>query len=155
MLDEEELTEAKAAFHRWAEHNPHWTDPELAFLAGYQIGAEPVEHPGISIDPQDRLTRLCDIAAKAISRNKLGGKGVKLVLMLQDGKEGGIEISGYHDSAEGIVDLIGHTFQLMRAHNLDPDEIWRVATKTFRSVTQGTSVNAPAAFRRRIGNGSV
>jgi hypothetical protein len=144
MLSPEELAEAKARYALWAEGNPHAGDPLLAFLAGWQICDTPAEYPGINTSPQDRLTRLCDIAVKAIRASGEGIAQPQLVMMLQDGKEGAIEVSGYRDSLAALPDLIRHTNQLLKAHGIDLNEI-------FADVDIGKlfETGAPSAFKRR------
>jgi len=154
ILDDDDLKEAKEAFQRWAEHNPHWTDPLTCFLAGFQVGAEPKDHPGTDREPSDLATRLCNIAAKAIRKHPEARDedNVKLIVSVFTSKGAGTEVSGYHDSADAVADLWASLKELLKAHGIDMNEAIRVGKLTTPEAFVRRRTNVPAGFRRGLGN---
>jgi len=154
-LDPEELQEAEEHFQRWSEHNPIWTDSKAAFIAAWDIVSQPVDHPGTTTTPQDRVTRLCDIAAKAIRNAKEGGKGIKLILMVQDDHDAGIEVSGYRDSEDALVDLLVHVKGLLKAHEIDVNAVFRALIGETQPMPPGLQKGAQWSARRSTRNNSA
>ena len=72
-------------------------------------------------EPHDRLTRICDAMTKQFDLHpeKLPGDRAIVFLDSQDDKRGGINIHGYDDDLEAIVDLFMHLRAMFRATGRD------------------------------------
>jgi hypothetical protein len=70
-------------------------------------------------EPTDRLTRLCAAMTDALDAHPEMGPTVKAAVFLQDGKKGGLQLHGYDDSTEAMVDLFLHMRAMMRANGKD------------------------------------
>jgi hypothetical protein len=78
-----------------------------------------------STEPHDRLTRICDAMTKTMDLHPERLKGDRAIVFLDstDEKRGGINIHGYDDDIEAIVDLFMHMRAIMRANGKDLDFI--------------------------------
>lgn len=60
-------------------------------------------------EPHDRLTRICSAMTETLDAHPENGEGdVKAVIVLDDGKRGGIVLHGYEDDMAAMVDLLLH-----------------------------------------------
>lgn len=59
-------------------------------------------------EPSDRLTRLCLAMTDALDAHPEMSNDVKCIVFLQDGNMGGLQLHGYEDDEEAIVDLFIH-----------------------------------------------
>jgi hypothetical protein len=66
-------------------------------------------------EPYDRLTRLCAAMTDALEANPERGDE-KCIVFLQDGQRGGLQLHGYDDEGEAIVDLFVHLRAILRAN---------------------------------------
>jgi len=69
-------------------------------------------------DPEtELLTRICARAIEAVETDPEYDNSIKIILMLDDGKRGGIVAHGYEDpkSIDPMVDLFGHLRAMFRA----------------------------------------
>jgi hypothetical protein len=60
-----------------------------------------------STEPHDRLTRLCAAMTDALDAHPERG-AEKCIVFLQDEKLGGLQLHGYEDDTDAIVDLFVH-----------------------------------------------
>lgn len=58
-------------------------------------------------EPHDKLTRLCAAMTDALDAHP-EAEGVKCIVFLDDEKRGGLEIHGYDDDMEAMVNLFMH-----------------------------------------------
>lgn len=68
-------------------------------------------------EPHDRLTELAGVAMEAIEQE--GAEGIGALVMIQEGKEGGICIHGYDDDLDAAADLLMHTKAIFAANGQD------------------------------------
>lgn len=66
-------------------------------------------------EPIDRLTRLCAAMTEALDAHPERGDE-KCIVFLQDGERGGLQIHGYEDDTEALVDLLIHLRAIFRAN---------------------------------------
>lgn len=66
-------------------------------------------------EPHDHLTRLCAAMTDALEAQP-GSEGVKAVVMLDDGERGGIQLHGYDDDTDAMVDLFVHLRAIFNAN---------------------------------------
>ena len=66
-------------------------------------------------EPHDRLTRLCAAMTDALEAQP-GTDDVKAIVMLQDAERGGLQVHGYEDQVEAMVDLLGHLQAIFEAN---------------------------------------
>jgi hypothetical protein len=78
----------------------------------------PFERPTRSEEPSDRLTRLCDAMTKALDAHPERGEE-KCVVFLQDGERGGLQLHGYDDDADAIIDVFMHLRAIFRSNGSD------------------------------------
>ena len=69
--------------------------------------------------PTDRLTRLCETMTKALDADPEMTEDVKCIVFLDDGKRGGIQLHGYEDDADAIVDLLFHLRAIFKSNGKD------------------------------------
>jgi hypothetical protein len=74
-------------------------------------------------EPHDRLTRICDSMTKQFDLHPEHRTGDKCIVFLDDGHRGGINIHGYDDDLEAIVDLFIHLKAMFQATGRDLDFI--------------------------------
>jgi hypothetical protein len=72
-----------------------------------------------TIDPHDRLTRLCAVMTDALDADPEMTDDVNAIVFLQDGDRGGIQLHGYDDDVEAMVDLLWHVRAIFRANGKD------------------------------------
>lgn len=61
-----------------------------------------------SSEPHDRLTRICAEMTYALEQHPEYSDDVKAIVMLQDNDRGGLQLHGYDDDTEALVDLFMH-----------------------------------------------
>jgi hypothetical protein len=66
-------------------------------------------------EPHDRLTELCATMTDALDGELEPGEDVKAVVMLQDGERGGLQMHGYDDDTDAIVDVFLHLRAIFEA----------------------------------------
>lgn len=66
-------------------------------------------------EPHDRLTRLCAAMTDALDAHPEHGDE-KCIVFLQDGKRGGLQLHGYEDDTDAMVDLFLHLKALFEAN---------------------------------------
>jgi hypothetical protein len=69
-------------------------------------------------EPHDHLTRLCAAMTDALDAQP-DSAGVKAVVMLDDGERGGIQLHGYDDDTDAMVDLFVHLRAIFNANGKD------------------------------------
>lgn len=76
-------------------------------------------------EPHDRLTRMCQSGITAIEADPEFTEGIKGVIMLDDGKHGGIAITGYQEGGgrEAFVDMLVHLQAIAESNGLRLDFI--------------------------------
>lgn len=67
-------------------------------------------------EPHDRLTRICAAMTDALDAHPEMSDDVKCVVMLQDAEKGGIQLHGYEDDSDAIVDLFMHLRAIFKAN---------------------------------------
>jgi hypothetical protein len=67
-------------------------------------------------EPHDRLTELCAVMTDALDAALAPGEEPKCIVFLDDGDRGGIQLYGYEDDADAIVDLLVHLRAIFRAN---------------------------------------
>lgn len=65
--------------------------------------------------PTDRLTRLCAAMNDALDAHPERGEE-KSIVFLQDGKVGGLQLHGYEDDLDALVDLLLHIRAIFRSN---------------------------------------
>lgn len=65
--------------------------------------------------PTDRLTRLCAAMTEALDAHPEHGEE-KCIVFLQDKEAGGLQLHGYDDDTDAIVDLFLHLRALFRSN---------------------------------------
>jgi hypothetical protein len=73
------------------------------------------ERPLRTDEPNDRLTELCAVMTDALDRAIEPWETPKCVVFLTDGQRGGLQLHGYDDDSEAIVDLFVHLKALFEA----------------------------------------
>ena len=66
------------------------------------------DKPERANEPFDQLTRLCDTMTKAMKADPEYTEDVKCIVFLNNKKRGGLQMTGYEDDTEAIVDLFIH-----------------------------------------------
>jgi hypothetical protein len=66
-------------------------------------------------EPHDRLTRLCAAMTAALDAHPERGTE-KCVVFLQDSERGGLQMHGYEDDADAIVDVLLHLRAIFNAN---------------------------------------
>lgn len=69
-----------------------------------------------STEPHDRLTRLCAAMTSAMDAHPETSDDVKCIVFLQDAKRGGLQLHGYEDDTEAMVDLFMHMRAIFEAN---------------------------------------
>jgi hypothetical protein len=69
-------------------------------------------------EPNDRLTRLCAAMTAALDAHPERGEE-KCVVFLQDAERGGLQLHGYEDDTEAIVDLLTHLKAIFESNGLE------------------------------------
>ena len=69
-------------------------------------------------EPHDRLTRLCAAMTEALDAHPERGDE-KCIVFLQGDESAGIQLHGYEDDTEAMVDLILHLRAIFRANGKD------------------------------------
>lgn len=64
--------------------------------------------------PHDRLTRLCEAMTDALDAHPERGEE-KCIVFLQDAERGGLQLHGYEDETEAVVDLFIHLRAIFRS----------------------------------------
>jgi hypothetical protein len=67
-------------------------------------------------EPVDRLTRMCSAMTTVFEAHSEHRPDDKCIVFLDDGKRGGIQLFGYEDDTEAMVDLLVHIQALFRAN---------------------------------------
>ena len=75
------------------------------------------ERPVVSREPTDRLTRLCAEMTEPCDRPE--NADVKAIVFLSDEHRGGIQMHGYDDQTQGMVDLFLHLQVMFRSVGKD------------------------------------
>lgn len=74
-------------------------------------------------EPHDRLTALCavmtDALDQALAAEDPAGPEPKCIVFLDDGDRGGIQLHGYDDDTDAMVDLFVHLRAIFRANGKD------------------------------------
>ena len=73
-----------------------------------------MEKPTRTEEPHDRLTRLCAAMTDALEAHAERGDE-KCIIFLQDRERGGLQLHGYEDDTEAMVDLLMHMRAIFRA----------------------------------------
>lgn len=73
-----------------------------------------------SEEPTDRLTRLCAAMTDALDAHPERGDE-KCIVFLQDDEHGGLQLHGYDDDTDAMVDLFMHLKAIFRANGKDID----------------------------------
>ena len=68
-----------------------------------------------STQPRDRLTRLCAAMTETLDAHPESGDE-KCIVFLQDGERGGIQLHGYEDDTDAMVDLFLHLRAIFRSN---------------------------------------
>lgn len=71
--------------------------------------------PPMSDKPMDRLTRICEAMTDVFDAHPEHRETDKCIVFLDDGKRGGIEIHGYEDHQDAMVDLLLHLKAMFQA----------------------------------------
>jgi hypothetical protein len=69
-----------------------------------------------SEEPHDRLTELCAVMTDALDAALEPGEAPKCIVFLNDDDRGGLQLHGYDDDADAIVDLLVHLRAIFRAN---------------------------------------
>lgn len=67
-------------------------------------------------EPHDRLTRLCAAMCDALDAHPERGDEKAIVFLQEDGGRGGIELHGYEDDTDAMVDLLFHLRSIFAAN---------------------------------------
>jgi hypothetical protein len=94
-------------------------DLRVALLPQRLAAAAMSPRPRRTEEPTDRLTRLCKAMTEAFDAHPEHREGDKAIVFLDDGDHGGIQIHGYDDDTDAIVDLFVHLRALFRAQGKD------------------------------------
>lgn len=70
-------------------------------------------------EPHDKLTRLCAVMTDALEAAAEYSDDVKCIVFLDDGDRGGIQLYGYDDDTDAMVDLFVHLRAIFRANGKD------------------------------------
>lgn len=70
-------------------------------------------------EPHDRLTRLADVAIRALAADPEYLDGDKVIVFLDNGQRGGLVLHGYDSDADAISDLLLHLRAIFRANGKD------------------------------------
>lgn len=70
-------------------------------------------------EPVDRLTRLCGAMTDTLDAHPEMSENVKCVVFLQDGDRGGLQLHGYDDDKEAIVDVFMHLRAIFQSNGSD------------------------------------
>lgn len=70
-------------------------------------------------EPFDRLTRLCAAMTAALEADPECSEEVKCIVFLDDGRRGGIQLHGYEDDTDAMVDLFMHLKAIFKANGKD------------------------------------
>jgi hypothetical protein len=73
--------------------------------------------------PKDRLTRICDQMTRTFDTHPEYHEGDRCIVLLDDGKMGGIVLHGYQDEKEAVIDLFLHLRAIFKAQGMDLDFI--------------------------------
>jgi hypothetical protein len=73
-----------------------------------------VTEPRRTEEPHDRLTRLCAAMTEALDAHPERGTE-RCIVFLQDDERGGLQLHGYEDDTEAIVDLLLHLRAIFRS----------------------------------------
>lgn len=76
-------------------------------------------HERRSGEPVDRLTGICDEMITVLEANEREGETIHCVVLLDDGKAGGLVMHGYDDDRDAVVDILVHLRAIMRANGMD------------------------------------
>lgn len=68
--------------------------------------------------PMERMTRLCAAMTAALEANPEHTPTVKAVVLLMDGKTGGLQLHNYASDDEALVDLMVHVQALCETRGL-------------------------------------
>lgn len=66
--------------------------------------------------PHDRLTRLCDAMTSALEADPEHRESDKAIIMLDDGRKGGIVLHGYDSDTDAMADLLTHLRAIFEAN---------------------------------------
>jgi hypothetical protein len=69
-------------------------------------------------EPNDRLTRLCAAMTDALDAHPERADE-KCVVFLQDAERGGLQLYGYEDDTEAMVDLLTHLKAIFESSGLE------------------------------------
>lgn len=78
----------------------------------------------LSDEPVDKLTRLTAVMTSALEADPEYNDNVRAIIMLDDGKRGGIQLHGYEDATAGIADLLAHLRAIFRANGKRMDIVF-------------------------------
>lgn len=67
-------------------------------------------------EPHDRLTRLCDVMTRALEADPEYRDGDKVIVFLDDGDRGGIQLFGYESDVDAMADLLTHLKAIFEAN---------------------------------------
>jgi hypothetical protein len=67
-------------------------------------------------EPHDRLTRLCAAMTDTLDAHPEMGDDVQCMVFLQDGESGGLQLHGYDDDTQAIIDLVMHLRAIFRSN---------------------------------------
>jgi hypothetical protein len=68
--------------------------------------------------PHDRLTRLCAVMTDALDADRERGDE-KAVVFLQDGRQSGLQMHGYENDSDALVDVLMHLRAILRSKGND------------------------------------
>jgi hypothetical protein len=91
------------------------------------------KQPRRSEQPQDRLTRICDVMTDALHDHPEFREGDKCMVFMDDGESAGLVMDGYDDDSQALADLFQHMQAIMKANGkkldiifLDEDGVGRI-----------------------------
>jgi hypothetical protein len=67
-------------------------------------------------EPHDRLTRMCAAMTATLDAHPETSEDVKCIVFLQDGDRGGMQLHGYEEDSEAMVDLLMHLKAIFEAN---------------------------------------
>jgi hypothetical protein len=70
-------------------------------------------------EPHDRLTRLCAAMTDALMAHPETTDEIRCAVFLSDDRVGGLQIYGYDDDSEAVVDVLMHVRAIMRSNGKD------------------------------------
>jgi hypothetical protein len=76
-----------------------------------------VSEPEVANQPFDRLTLLCAQMTSVLDGEE--NDDVRAIVFLDDGKRGGIQMHGYDNMNDGLVDLFMHIKVMFRSQGRD------------------------------------